>query len=1063
MSERLRAVAWAIVGFVAVLSIIVAVDRLVVQRAFERVQRAQAGEDLVRARLLVEGELVRLASAAACRAARAALAGTDAPGAPGGRVAPEDESVGACPEPIDLAALVGPAGEVLARAGRPAPAGDSGRGGDALVAAPALSGPLRQARGEGRGAAGLVASRDGPLLVALHPVPAAGRGPPWAVLLVGLRADADWQRTLGQRAGLRFALLAAEDPPAEGAGRRRFLSTGPEPSGVLSVVLDGLDGRPAALLRVAVRDDIAVTARRTSRTMIGILGLAALAWLVAVATSNAGRLRGRSGAASAWGTATVAALIGLTVTLAILDGLGLPAHASTTTPWMLVLGLSATLFLAGALYRLSARRARAEALAAARDVALQENERRLRSILDHAPWGCLLFDLLPDGRLVLRVANRVAHATLGWPAGDAIGRPLEALFPALRGTSFPATLRRLARAGGVRYWPEIRYPDGSIDGLYEITAFQSAGDAVAIFFTEISERRRASERRRLAAAVFEAVHDAILVMDTGRRIVAVNPAFTRLSGYPEAEALGREPTFLHAGRQATAFYAGIWRAVGRDGVWQGELVNRRQDGAVFVMVATVSEVRGDEGELTHYVIVGADITHQKETEHRIEHLAHYDALTDLPNRVLLNRRGDLALALAENRRGTLAVLAVDLDHFKGINDSLGHAVGDDLLLQVAARLRAASRDTDTVGRLGGDEFALLLPETGRDGALRAAERLIDAFQEPFDLAGQMVRITLSIGIAISPQDGKTMAELLRNADTALHQAKLEGRATRVFFTPEMNAAAVERLVLESDLRRSIATGGMLAWYQPKVRLADGRLVGAEALIRWRHDERGLIPPDRFIPVAEASHLIVEIGDWILEAVIGQLAAWRAAGLPPLTVAVNLSPQHFRDPRLATRIETLLTRYEVPAEALALELTESSLLDGGVRTREILLALRALGVQLAIDDFGTGYSSLGYLKRLPIQAVKIDRGFVRDLAAHPDDRILAATIVALGRSLGLEVIAEGVETEEQREILLAIGCDLGQGFLFDRALSAEAFAERWLRPAAPAVGSPPEGAPVPRHR
>jgi diguanylate cyclase (GGDEF)-like protein len=503
--------------------------------------------------------------------------------------------------------------------------------------------------------------------------------------------------------------------------------------------------------------------------------------------------------------------------------------------------------------------------------------------------------------------------------------------------------------------------------------------------------------------------------------------------------LGQNPRFLKSGRHGDVYYAGLWQSIAKDGAWQGELWNRRKDGELYMVLATLSEVRDATGRLTHYINIATDITHQKEAEQRIEHLAYYDALTDLPNRALLSQRAELALALAARHHNGLAVLFMDLDRFKEVNDSLGHSEGDALLVQVAARLREQIRETDTVCRLGGDEFVLLLPDADQDGALQVADKGVDGVSPsrsrwPVIIYG----LPVSIGIALYPHDGQTVTELLKNADAALYQAKQDGRNTRAFYAREMNVATFERLMLETELRKAIAAGQLRAYYQAKVRLSDGRMIGAEALVRWQHPDHGLIPPGRFIPLAEASDLIVEIGDWMLTEVCRQLAIWRDAGLPTLTVAVNLAARHFRDAGLTARIEGLLAAHQLPPQALELELTESSLLEAGPQTAETLLAIKHLGVGLAIDDFGTGYSSLSYLKRLPLTALKIDQSFVRDLVTDTDDRILAATIVALGHSLGLKIVAEGVETDEQRRILLNQGCDLAQGYWFGRPIPAEEF-------------------------
>jgi diguanylate cyclase (GGDEF)-like protein len=482
--------------------------------------------------------------------------------------------------------------------------------------------------------------------------------------------------------------------------------------------------------------------------------------------------------------------------------------------------------------------------------------------------------------------------------------------------------------------------------------------------------------------------------------------------------------------------------VAQEGVWQGKFWGRRKDGGLCAMLCSFTEVRDAVDQITHYIGIATDITLQKEADLRIQHLAYYDALTHLPNRMLLMQRAEQALAQAARRSEELTLLFLDLDRFKEVNDALGHAEGDTLLKVAATRIKDIVRDADTLSRMGSDEFTLLLPNTGQTGAMRLAEKLLTTFRESFAVAGHSLRITVSIGIALYPHDGMTFGELLKNADTALYRAKRDGRDTLRFYDREMNQATFERLVLETELREAIHAGQLRAYFQPKVHLADGQPAGAEALVRWLHPEQGLIPPGRFIPIAEASDLIVAIGDWMLEEVCRQLAIWREAGLPPLTVAVNLAARHFRDPRLIERIQSLLAAYDLKPEALELELTETTLIEAGPLMVEKLATLQQMGVGLAIDDFGTGYSSLSYLKHLPITVLKIDQSFVRDLVTDLDDRTLAATIVTLGHGLELGIVAEGVETEEQRRILLEQGCDLAQGYLFSPPLPAEPFAA-WL--------------------
>ena len=711
-------------------------------------------------------------------------------------------------------------------------------------------------------------------------------------------------------------------------------------------------------------------------------------------------------------------------------------HFDRTYRWVPVTGLLLTLMAALYLFTVISQHQRAEALVAARTGELRASEERFRA-LHEASFGGIS---IHDKGIILECNQGLADITR-FPANELIGiNGLLLIAPQWRDQVMQHILSGYDKA----YEVEGLRKNGEVYPL-EIHGknIPYKGQIVRVTeFRDIGERKQAEERLRLAGAVLEGARESIVVTDPDGHILAVNPAFTTLTGYREAESLGRNPRFLQSDYHTDTYFAALWQTVRREGAWQGEFRGRSKTGGLFTVLATVSEVR-DAAEVTHYVLIATDITHLRAAEQRIEHLAYYDALTNLPNRTLLAQRAELALALAAHREEALTLLLIDLDRFKEINDSVGHHEGDALLIQVAERIKALLCETDTVCRVGGDEFVLLLPDTGQSGALEWANQLMRVFHQPFAVAGHSLQATVSIGIALYPHDGATFDDLLKNADTALYRAKQEGRNHAVFYAREMNVATFERLVLESELRRAIEAGQLCAYFQPKVRLIDGTSIGAEALVRWLHPDHGLIPPGRFIPVAEASDLIVAIGDWMLEAVCRQLAIWQAAGLPPVSVAVNLAARHFRDPNLIGRIQDLLSVYGLVPQALALELTESTLLETGAQTLETLRALQQLGVGLAIDDFGTGYSSLGYLKRLPIDALKIDQSFVRDLVTDADDRILAATIVTLGHSLGLKVVAEGVETEEQRRFLIEKGCDLAQGYLFSPPLPADEFVE-WLR-------------------
>jgi diguanylate cyclase (GGDEF)-like protein/PAS domain S-box-containing protein len=597
----------------------------------------------------------------------------------------------------------------------------------------------------------------------------------------------------------------------------------------------------------------------------------------------------------------------------------------------------------------------------------------------------------------------------------------------------PVDFRIVAADGQVRWVSHL---------CQHVVDAQGRFDGIRGSHADITARKHSETRQRLAGAVFESAREAILVSDADNRILAINPAFTRITGYSEAEVLGENPRILKSGETPAEHYIAMWRDLKLHGYWQGEFSNRRKDGTVYDVLAAISAVHDDAGQLSHYVGIETDISEMKAAEARIEHLAYHDALTGLPNRMLLLERAGLALALAARRREHAAILFLDLDRFKEVNDSLGHAAGDALLIEAGRRLAEMMRETDTVSRLGGDEFVLLLPGVGAQGAQEVSDKVLAAMRQPFGIEGHSLRLSTSIGIALFPEDGGDIGELLKNADAALYRAKQEGRNTQVFYNRDMNVATFEKLVLETELKAGLERGELLAYYQPKVSLADGRLVGAEALVRWCHPVHGLIPPGQFIPVAETSGLIDEICHWMLGEVGRQLAEWRDAGLPPISVAVNLAPRNFRAASLPKDLRSLLTAHRLEAGALEIELTESTLLDAGEQVLANLLAIQQLGIVLAIDDFGTGYSSLGYLRRLPIGVLKIDQSFVRDLESDVDDRTLAGSIIALGNSLGLGVVAEGIESIAQRDILIELGCRVGQGYLYSRPLPAEEF-RAWI--------------------
>ncbi len=559
-------------------------------------------------------------------------------------------------------------------------------------------------------------------------------------------------------------------------------------------------------------------------------------------------------------------------------------------------------------------------------------------------------------------------------------------------------------------------------------------------FLDLTERKRAEADLRLAASVFANTHEGVIITDAEGRILDVNQAFTDITGYPRGEVIGRNPRLWKSQHHDAAFYAALWEALNRGGSWQGEIWNRRRNGEAFPVLQTISAVRDANGALTHYVSVFSDISGIKDTQAQLAYLAQHDPLTDLPNRLLYHDRLDQALRRAEREGQSLAVLFMDLDRFKHINDSLGHAVGDQLLQEVASRLRQALRKEDTVARMGGDEFIILVEHLhGEQDAAQLAGKLLQTLASPYMIGGHELYITTSIGISLYPHDGISAEALVSNADAAMYRAKHEGRDTYQFYTQTLTAAALERVHLEAELRRAIEAEELSVHYQPQVDLATGRLVGAEALVRWRHRDWGDIPPDRFLPTAIDTGLILPLGEWVLRQACRQAKAWRDAGLTLENIAVNVAgPQILRSDFVAT-VRRALADSGLAAEHLELEVTEGFIMDQSGKAVAVLEELGRMGVDLSIDDFGTGYSSLAYLKRLPIDTLKVDRSFVRDLPGDEEDAAIAGAVVALGHSLGLRVIAEGVETPEQAVFLLGLGCDEAQGYFYGRPMPAAEFA------------------------
>ncbi|MGE4371719.1 MAG: EAL domain-containing protein [Xanthobacter sp.] len=547
---------------------------------------------------------------------------------------------------------------------------------------------------------------------------------------------------------------------------------------------------------------------------------------------------------------------------------------------------------------------------------------------------------------------------------------------------------------------------------------------------DVTERKHTERRLRLAAAVFNNSREGIVVTDLEGNISTVNPSFTRITGYEEADVVGRNMRLMHSGRHDRHFYADMWKNLHKNGGWEGEIWNRRKDGVVILEHVSISTAYDASGQPQNYVGSFHDITEIKRSELALDHMAHFDPLTDLPNRTLLASLLDHAV----NRNATqCAVLCVDLDRFKTINESFGHLAGDQVLRTSADRMRNVLGSSAVLGRYGADEFLVILETLKcQDESGQVAQKIISALAQPYILGeAQEVYVGASVGISVYPDDAATAQNLIQHANSALSEAKANGRGTYSYYTRGLTQEAKTRVELESDLRRALVRNEFVLHYQPLVDMTNGSVRGVEALVRWQRPNQGLVMPGHFIPLAEETGLIVPLGDWVMEEACRQMSQWLKAGKVCDYVAVNLSPRQFNRDNLCQWVEKVLEEADLPPQRLEIEITESVLFDSRAEAEKKCERLHAMGVRLALDDFGTGYSSLGYLKRFPIAKLKIDHSFVRDLPRSVADSEIADAIISVARALGLEVVAEGIETEEQYRFLSTHGCDLGQGYLFSR--------------------------------
>ncbi len=619
----------------------------------------------------------------------------------------------------------------------------------------------------------------------------------------------------------------------------------------------------------------------------------------------------------------------------------------------------------------------------------------------------------------------------------------------------PALLRQLTRNGenerlgeAYRHYHDRLQQRAAAYRFFLLLATLSMLGYAAFAFLRLREKSRSLQ---LSASVIAHAHEGIIITNTAGRIVDVNPAFTEVTGYTREEALGKTPRLLQSGRHDARFYAAMWQSIKSSGQWSGEVWNRRKSGEVYPEWLSITTVTGEEGEVTHYVGSSTDITERKQSEADIHNLSFYDPLTQLPNRRMLMDHLYQTLVMGTGSAKHGALLFIGLDNFKAINETKGHGVGDLLLLRVSSRLKTCVGGGDVIVRLGGDEFVIVLENLG-DAVEQAevqarivAEKILDATSQPYNLQGHEYHTTSSIGIGLFHEHEMSVDELLKRADTAMYQAKQSGRNTLRFFDPTMQAVLEERMALEADLRSALQQQQFRLYYQMQVN-HTGRVIGAEVLLRWIHPSHGLVSPIKFIPLAEESGLILPVGQWVLETACKQIKIWETDPLTrDLQLAVNVSAGQFHQPDFVAQVSELLNQTAIVPSRLKLELTESMVLDDIADTIAKMHALKQLGVRFSMDDFGTGYSSLAYLTQLPLDQLKIDQSFVRNIGTKPTDAVIVQTIVGMANNLGMEVIAEGVETPAQRDFLEKVGCLFYQGYLFGKPVPLEEFEKKLGRP------------------
>jgi diguanylate cyclase (GGDEF)-like protein/PAS domain S-box-containing protein len=675
-----------------------------------------------------------------------------------------------------------------------------------------------------------------------------------------------------------------------------------------------------------------------------------------------------------------------------------------------------------------------------REHELLSAQRHLEATLKAIPD--LMFEVNLEGRIY---NYRAYHQDLlAAPPEVFLGKKFADILPAAAAEVCANALTEASEkgwsAGGVYALP---LPPGESWFELSVAAMETAGDVAGRFVLlarDITERKQIEEKALQLAQAVEQSPSSVMICDLDGNMQYVNATFARITGYTREELIGKNPRILQSGKTRKATYVALWEQLLKGGDWRGILYNKRKDGSEYIESATIAPIRNATGKITHYLGVKQDVTDTIAAQNEIFRLCNYDPLTGLPNRRLLNERCSYALSVAQRSNESVAVMFIDLDHFKDINDTLGHKIGDLFLVEIAKRLSAMLREEDTVSRFGGDEFILVFPGTGAKGAATIATKLLTEISRPCHIEEHEVIGTPSIGIAIYPNDADNLEDLLKKADTAMYRVKKDSRNSFRFFTTEMQANSERNLGLLTALRHALDRDELQLHYQPQIRINDGRLFGAEALLRWQHPDLGAISPAEFIPLAEDSGQIIAIGEWVMRTAVEQAKAWIDKGLPPMVIAVNVSAVQFHQHGFVDLLSDILEIAQLPPQYIELELTEAVAMSDPDTVRVVLDQLNERGIHIAIDDFGTGYSSLSYLMRFKVSRLKIDQSFVREIAGGLDGQAIVAMIITLAGSLGIRTIAEGVETVEQLEFLRDNGCDEVQGYYFSKPLPVAQFEE-----------------------